>query len=568
MSNNRHVAAVAAVAVGFLVTTTFTALNINSAWGSPTQGPTQGTVQELGHGHGHSSAPAETTPTSAAPTDATTAPTTAAPTDAATTSAPAETTAAPTTAAPTDTAATSAPAVTFTVTPGTDCDPTAAANGSLLVESNPSGLLATVILNGETRTHPTPITEGYNLPDGSFPYTVKVAGAADQTGTLVVQCATTSPSPSVQPKSTALYLYQKVNPNLPAGWTNSGSQTLVKTWDGFSWATSLTVADLPQGVCGPGWAVQQDEGLVAKDAWPAVVDRASGTGVLTWPPIVADKHSELSDLISVPQCATEAPPKAANYDSRTCLSATILLSGTPAGEAGVEVKGWYNGTLLSSTNGANDKGFWTTTFTGVPADAFSLKLDVYVNGNLNVTYTFQVPAAQGCSTSTPTPIKAELTGETKCFVSPDSEVPDLTGDVTNGNVAQDVHVVVSFTSSTMGDHTVIDDVVPMTAGQLLPITVNQVVQGAAYTLTSTGADGVDVTATFTVPGVCEATTTPTQSASSPAATTTTETSYPAAKPDTGDISGAAGIFAVLAFVGVSGIALTGGARRKMNRIKK
>lgn len=107
---------------------------------------------------------------------------------------------------------------------------------------------------------------------------------------------------------TLVYVYKKVDATAPASWENSGEQRLIQMRDGLSWTDSIDVSLLPDDVCGPGWAVQEDQtrGL-SRDAVPTLVDRRARIGVLTWPPIVAARHSELSELVPVPECAPVVP---------------------------------------------------------------------------------------------------------------------------------------------------------------------------------------------------------------------------------------------------------------------
>jgi len=131
-----------------------------------------------------------------------------------------------------------------------------------------------------------------------------------------------------EPKSSALYIYKKVDSNKPASWENSGRQTLIKTWDGWSWTST---SPLPEGVCGPGWGWQQDQGKLTKDKWPAIVDRSTGEGVLGWPPVVDAKHGELSELVAVPDCEKPKPDpivETVNEQRSTCEAGVESREGT------------------------------------------------------------------------------------------------------------------------------------------------------------------------------------------------------------------------------------------------
>src|SRR5665648_832012 len=110
------------------------------------------------------------------------------------------------------------------------------------------------------------------------------------------------------PDFTAVYVYQKDNPELGASWENSGPQTLIVVNDGHQWVQSISASSLPDGVCGPGWGVQQDFVTgIAREKIPDRVDRATNVGVLKWPPIVDAKHGNLSSYVTVPDCIEETP---------------------------------------------------------------------------------------------------------------------------------------------------------------------------------------------------------------------------------------------------------------------
>lgn len=108
-------------------------------------------------------------------------------------------------------------------------------------------------------------------------------------------------------RSTGLYVYPKDDAKKPAAWENSGRQVLVATWTGWRWETALDAAALPAGVCGAGWGVQQDQVWGPESVLPDVVDRKKGEGVLGWPPVEHDLHSELGAFLTVPDCAPTTP---------------------------------------------------------------------------------------------------------------------------------------------------------------------------------------------------------------------------------------------------------------------
>lgn len=152
--------------------------------------------------------------------------------------------------------------------------------------------------NGTNWTYIEPDAHGYNGHQHH---------AADIYGLTEAEClgknVVLPPPPPPQPKSVALYVYNKLNDAAPAAWENSGLQTLYTTQDGESWFTSMPT--LPAGVCGPGWAYQQDKGYKPADSWPTNIEYP--TDNIGWPPIYAAKHGELSELITVPDCVTEPP---------------------------------------------------------------------------------------------------------------------------------------------------------------------------------------------------------------------------------------------------------------------
>lgn len=127
---------------------------------------------------------------------------------------------------------------------------------------------------------------------------------------------------------TASYLYKKVNPDLPASWENSGRQTRFSLRDGHAWLTSIDIASLPAEVCGGGWAIQEDMTVgIDRDDVPVTVDRATGEGVLGWPPIVDARHVDLETLVDVPECTPEVPEEPEVPETE------VLAGGGTAGPA-------------------------------------------------------------------------------------------------------------------------------------------------------------------------------------------------------------------------------------------
>jgi len=152
--------------------------------------------------------------------------------------------------------------------------------------------------------------------------------------------------PSGKAKSTGLYVYPKDDPNRPAAWMNSGRQVLVSTWVGWSWKTTLEVADLPEGVCGPGWGVQQDQVWGDESILPDIVDRKKNEGVLGWPPVHADLHSELGSFLTVPDCGVPTPPASPTPPVTPTTPPAPTPTPTPTvtqPEPRIEVGEWVDG---------------------------------------------------------------------------------------------------------------------------------------------------------------------------------------------------------------------------------
>lgn len=160
-----------------------------------------------------------------------------------------------------------------------------------------------------------------------------VAGAAG--------ASVASGRPAPPPELTMVYVYKKVNASAPASWENSGRQRLVQIRNGHSWTRNLDPSLLPDDVCGPGWAIQEDQtrGLARRDV-PQVVDRKTGEGVLGWPPIVAARHRELSDVVAVPECTDTGggqtpppttPPTSTPEPTQVVSEPTFEPEAPPAG---------------------------------------------------------------------------------------------------------------------------------------------------------------------------------------------------------------------------------------------
>ena len=121
----------------------------------------------------------------------------------------------------------------------------------------------------------------------------KTGVASGLTGNCVAQTADVH--------STGAYLYQKLDKNKPASWENSGLQTKILTWDGWSWKTPDQL-DLPKALCG-AWGVQEDQIIGAQKLFPVNIQypnnggfNGPGQGVL--------KNAQHFDVPNLPECTT------------------------------------------------------------------------------------------------------------------------------------------------------------------------------------------------------------------------------------------------------------------------
>ena len=161
------------------------------------------------------------------------------------------------------------------------------------------------------------------------------------------------PPPPPEPTTNfevGLYLYKKLDETKPASWPNSGLQTLIDSQAGTEWFTEFP-GDLPTGVCGPGWAVQQDKvSYTGSFSWPTNIQYPNDN--IGWPPIYSAKHDDLEEYIDVPDCE---PP--------TLPDITVTASFVNLGCS--QRPGSFTVALgLAETNG--DKLAWTTSASGNP----------------------------------------------------------------------------------------------------------------------------------------------------------------------------------------------------------
>lgn len=175
-------------------------------------------------------------------------------------------------------------------------------------------------------------------------------------------------------KSTGLYLYKKLDASKPASWENSGKQTRIATWDGWSFAT-VYPGTLPSNVCGDGWAVQQDQVKGAQSIFPLNVTYP--VDKIGWPPIVAAQHSELSTLVTVPPCATTV----AQCTSTTAGTVFTPANTTAANFTETRATGHYDFT-------ADGLHIWTESNTSTDKVAFYAPLGIPLSsaGTLGFSY--------------------------------------------------------------------------------------------------------------------------------------------------------------------------------------
>jgi hypothetical protein len=137
--------------------------------------------------------------------------------------------------------------------------------------------------------------------------------------------------PTYEPQTAiAIYLYYKLDVNKPARWSNSGTQTLIDAREGTDYYTTFP-GTLPDYVCGPGWAVQQDP-IIGGTPADFVDTIAYPNGYTTNSGVVTNPiHQELSALVTVPDCYVPPTTVAAQpsvQDSAICGAWTVQLSNT------------------------------------------------------------------------------------------------------------------------------------------------------------------------------------------------------------------------------------------------
>lgn len=177
---------------------------------------------------------------------------------------------------------------------------------------------------------------------------------------------------SVSPKpiyEVGLYIYKKLDPKKPASWPNSGPQTFIASQPGTEWFTKFPTV-LPDGVCGPGWAVQQDKVKHwGNFTWPLSITYPHDN--IGWPPIYAAQHNDLETYLTVPACE---PP--------TLPTISVVASSI---DVGCDRPGSFTvGLGIGETRG--EKLTWNTSLEG----SHALPGTVSVNSTRTVTVTVDV----------------------------------------------------------------------------------------------------------------------------------------------------------------------------------
>jgi hypothetical protein len=199
------------------------------------------------------------------------------------------------------------------------------------VESQIPNSVIVTLGEGTTATYqrdesePEPIDAGLYGPEFATPGDYLFILTGEDGSTLEFEHTFVAPDPEcvglpVEYYEVGLYLYQKKDPSKPASWQNSGLQNFIAAKPGTEWFTEFP-GDLPEGVCGDGWAVQQDKVRSEFETfpWPATIKYPVDN--IGWPPIYDARHDNLHRLIEIPECGpgdTEVIPAEPSGSVATC----------------------------------------------------------------------------------------------------------------------------------------------------------------------------------------------------------------------------------------------------------
>ncbi|WP_275407147.1 LPXTG cell wall anchor domain-containing protein [Cellulomonas chitinilytica] len=159
----------------------------------------------------------------------------------------------------------------------------------------------------------------------------KPAPATSKASTTPKTSAT--PTPSIEPgTATGAYVYRKRDASKKASWENSTQQYLVAAWPG-RYYRPLTLAEVraavPVTVCGPGWAVQEDQAIGDVSLFTGSKAPSYPVATIGWPPITAAEHTDLEKSFEVPACGATTPAPTPSVTPTPTPTPTVTPSATP-----------------------------------------------------------------------------------------------------------------------------------------------------------------------------------------------------------------------------------------------
>ncbi|HNP14891.1 MAG TPA: hypothetical protein PKI99_00310 [Terrimesophilobacter sp.] len=259
----------------------------------------------------------------------------------------------------------------------------------------------------------------------------------------------------------AIYIYPLLDATKPASWANSGKQTLIAhrpASNTTDWYTTLP-GGLPTDVCGSGWGIQQDIAKLSSsfsaDDFPPIVERATGTGVLGWPPIVNAKHQPLSALVgTVPPCGTEVhpgPPTAVSAFETcdTTNGTTSTTKGTITFAAG-DWK-WYDSANKLISSGVHNYAKGTYVFTVVANSGF--KFDTAGTTTLTFTVVVGLNKLNGPCLTQVIPTEPDTTAHDVCGTANDTLTVDSTSKLVDYTVTWNKDHTEATVTATIKDTT-------------------------------------------------------------------------------------------------------------------
>ncbi len=259
----------------------------------------------------------------------------------------------------------------------------------------------------------------------------------------------------------AIYIYPLIDSSKPASWTNSGKQTLIAHRPASStsdWYTTLP-GGLPTNICGPGWGIQQDIAKLSSSftsgSFPSIVERATNTGVLGWPPLVNAIHQPLSALVgTIPPCGTQVNPGVPKAVSAfescdTTNGQTSTTTGTITFSSG-DWK-WYDAQKNVVSSGVHNYSSGTYTFTAVANTGF--KFDLKGTTTLPFTVVVSLNKLNGPCLTEVTPVKPDVSSHDECGTTNDTLKVDTTSKLVNYTVTWNNDHTVATVTATIKDST-------------------------------------------------------------------------------------------------------------------